>query len=96
MWLDQFLVALDVDSGAKVWQRAIDTADGDAVMFLAHGQGRLVLVSSGGPPTGNKTGMVKSSRNTTSMPTTRPMARRNGTPDSSGPDPARPSTCRGR
>jgi outer membrane protein assembly factor BamB len=54
MWLDQFLVALDVDSGAKVWQRAIDTADGEAVIFLAHGKGRLVLVSSGGPPTGNK------------------------------------------
>ena len=54
MWLDQFLVALDVDSGAKVWEGPIDTVDGEAVIFLAHGQDRLVLVSSGGPPTGKK------------------------------------------
>jgi len=54
LWLDQFLVALDVDSGAKAWERSIDTVDGEAVIYLAHGRERLVLVSSGGPPTGEK------------------------------------------
>ena len=54
MWLDQFFVALDAATGETVWEKPIDTGDGEAVMYLAGGADTLILVSSGGPPTGNK------------------------------------------
>lgn len=46
LWQDQFLVALDVKTGRKLWETPIDTADGLVVFYLAYADGRLVLVSS--------------------------------------------------
>ena len=48
LWADQYLVALDSDSGKKIWEKPIDTADGDVVFYLASGGGKVVLVASGG------------------------------------------------
>ncbi|MFP6738472.1 MAG: LamG-like jellyroll fold domain-containing protein, partial [Planctomycetota bacterium] len=39
LWTDQYLVALDSDSGNKIWEKPIDTADGDVVFYLASGAG---------------------------------------------------------
>jgi len=46
-WKDQFLIALDTNSGEKLWEQPIDTADGVVMFCLAYGQQRLALVSSG-------------------------------------------------
>lgn len=46
LWLDQHLVALDADSGKTLWERPIDTADGNVLFHLAAAGDRLVLVSS--------------------------------------------------
>ena len=48
LWTDQYLVALDSDSGKVVWEKPIDTANGDVVFYLASGDGKVVLVASGG------------------------------------------------
>ncbi len=45
-WKDQFLVALDSESGQKLWEQPLDTADGVVMFSLAYGQERLALVSS--------------------------------------------------
>ena len=46
LWQDQFMVALNADSGQKIWEQPLDTADGNVVFYLACAQGKLVLVSS--------------------------------------------------
>ena len=46
LWQQQFLVALDVNTGKKVWERPLDTVNGSVVFYLAHKQDKLVLVSS--------------------------------------------------
>lgn len=48
LWQDQFLVALDANTGSKLWEKSIDTVDGTVAFYMAHGQGRLVIVSSAG------------------------------------------------
>lgn len=46
LWSDQFLVALDAETGAKLWQRPLKTAPGIVVFFLAYSDGKLALISS--------------------------------------------------
>lgn len=46
LWRDQYLVALDVRTGAPAWEQPIDTADGTVVFYMAHSDNRLVIVSS--------------------------------------------------
>ena len=46
LWQDQHLVALNAQTGALLWEEPIDTADGTVVFYMAHGKGRLVIVSS--------------------------------------------------
>lgn len=47
LWQSQVLVALDLDTGRMLWERLVDTTDGQAAFYLAHGDGKLALVSSG-------------------------------------------------
>jgi len=47
-WQDQYLVAFDADTGRQLYQRPIDTLDGNVMFSLAYGQEKLALVSSGG------------------------------------------------
>ncbi|MHC1765988.1 MAG: PQQ-binding-like beta-propeller repeat protein [Verrucomicrobiia bacterium] len=47
LWEDLHLVALDRHSGRLIWQRAVHPAPGQVVVYLACGDGKLVLVSSG-------------------------------------------------
>ena len=46
LWSSQFLVALDAESGSKLWERPLDTAPGIVVFFLVCTDGKLALVSS--------------------------------------------------
>ncbi len=46
MWQDQFLVALDVSTGRKIWEEAIDTPDGEVTFYMAYGGGKLVICGS--------------------------------------------------
>ena len=46
LWDDQYLVALDLQSGAVVWEEPIDTADGTVVFYLADGDGTLIVDAS--------------------------------------------------
>jgi outer membrane protein assembly factor BamB len=46
LWESQYLVALDVATGAKLWEEPLDTMDGTAVFFMAHSDGKLVIVAS--------------------------------------------------
>jgi len=46
LWQDQFLVALDAETGTRLWERPIDTADGTVVFYMAYGNGKLVLLAS--------------------------------------------------
>ena len=48
LWQDQYMVALDVKTGRKLWERAIDTHDGVTIFSLAYGGKKLALVASGG------------------------------------------------
>lgn len=45
-WKDQFLVALDARSGQVLWERALDTAHGVVVYFMACTDDTVVLCSS--------------------------------------------------
>ncbi|MHC4981699.1 MAG: outer membrane protein assembly factor BamB family protein, partial [Planctomycetota bacterium] len=45
-WLDQFIVALDAETGRKLWEKPRATAAGTVVFYLAYGEGKLVLVAS--------------------------------------------------
>lgn len=46
LWKDRFLVALDVESGRKLWEKPLDTKDGTVVFYMATGKGKLVIVAS--------------------------------------------------
>ena len=46
LWKDQFLVALDASSGAKIWERPIDTADGTIVFYLLATEHGIIIQSS--------------------------------------------------
>ncbi|MHC4178056.1 MAG: LamG-like jellyroll fold domain-containing protein, partial [Planctomycetota bacterium] len=46
LWNDQHLVALDAESGQKLWEKSIDTADGIVVFYLSYGDERLFITSS--------------------------------------------------
>ena len=46
LWQDQFLVALDVKTGQRIWERPLDTADGTVVFYMALGKDTLVITSS--------------------------------------------------
>jgi len=46
LWEDQFLVALDLRTGQKIWEQPIDTADGTVAFYLAAGDGTLVIDAS--------------------------------------------------
>jgi len=46
LWQDQFLVALDAATGAKVWERPLDTVDGTVVFYLLCADDTLVLALS--------------------------------------------------
>ena len=46
LWSDQYLVALDKQTGTPVWQTPLDTADGIVVFFLACTDNAIVIVSS--------------------------------------------------
>lgn len=46
LWEEQFLVALDLTSGQKIWEQPIDTADGTVAFYLAAGDGTLVIDAS--------------------------------------------------
>ena len=46
LWDDQFLVTLDQQSGKKIWEQPINTADGTVAFYLAAGEGTLVLNAS--------------------------------------------------
>ena len=47
LWKNQFLVALDADSGEKLWEQPLETDAGESVFYLAHQRGKLVIVASG-------------------------------------------------
>ena len=47
LWQSQFLTALDVRTGSKLWEQYVDTIDGATVIYLASGGDALALVSSG-------------------------------------------------
>ena len=44
--LDLHLVALDVASGKVLWQRKLAPLPGDIVLYMAHGQKKLVVTVS--------------------------------------------------
>ena len=46
LWLDQYLVALDADTGEKAWEQPIDTADGTVVFYLVYAGETLAIMSS--------------------------------------------------
>jgi outer membrane protein assembly factor BamB len=46
LWKDQYLVAIDVNTGSTRWETPIDTKDGTVAFYMAHGKDRLVIVSS--------------------------------------------------
>ena len=46
LWKDQYLVALDAETGNVIWEKPIDTADGRVVFYLVYAEGRLVISSS--------------------------------------------------
>ncbi|MEK6270298.1 MAG: PQQ-binding-like beta-propeller repeat protein [Planctomycetales bacterium] len=47
LWKNQHLVALDAKTGALLWERPLDTDDGEAVFYLANQREKLVIVASG-------------------------------------------------
>jgi outer membrane protein assembly factor BamB len=46
LWQNNFLVALDLVTGRKLWEQPLKTTPGTVVFYLAHGNGTLALVSS--------------------------------------------------
>jgi outer membrane protein assembly factor BamB len=46
-WKDQYLVCLDLESGQTLWSSALNIVPGEVALYMAHGGGKLVLVSSG-------------------------------------------------
>lgn len=45
-WQQQFLVSLDASTGSKLWERPLDTVDGNVAFYMAQSKDRLVIVSS--------------------------------------------------
>ena len=48
LWKDQYMVALDVETGRKVWEKVIEPAAGTVMFSLSYSGERIVLLSSGG------------------------------------------------
>ena len=46
LWRDQYIVALNKYNGAKLWEKAIDTADGIVVFYMQYQNERLCITSS--------------------------------------------------
>lgn len=46
LWLDQYLVALNLETGKVDWEKPVDTADGIVVFNMASGSDRLILSAS--------------------------------------------------
>ncbi len=46
LWSDQYIVALDQDTGGKLWEKAIDTADGIVVFYMQYKDEKLFITSS--------------------------------------------------
>ncbi len=46
IWLDQYLVALDANTGELLWEQAIDTEDGIVVFYLTYANDMLLITSS--------------------------------------------------
>lgn len=46
LWQDQFLVALDTQTGETAWEVPINTVDGIVVFYMAKGGDQLILTSS--------------------------------------------------
>ena len=46
LWQNNFLVAVDLVTGRKIWEQPLKTTPGTVVFYLAHGNGTLALVSS--------------------------------------------------
>ena len=46
LWSEQFLVALDLDSGKKLWERAIDTEDGTVTFYLQATPEAILITAS--------------------------------------------------
>jgi len=47
LWQGLWLVCLDVESGSRLWQKSVEPAIGETVVYLAKGEGQLLLVTSG-------------------------------------------------
>ena len=46
-WKEQYLTCLDLKSGKLLWSKPLKIVPGEVALYLAHGGGKLVLVSSG-------------------------------------------------
>lgn len=46
LWRNQYLVALDSNTGSLLWEKPIDTVDGNVAFYMAQAKERLVVVSS--------------------------------------------------
>lgn len=46
LWENQYLIALDAQTGAKLWEQPVDTADGIVVFYLLAAEGKVFLASS--------------------------------------------------
>jgi len=46
LWRDQYIVALNKYSGEKLWEKAIDTADGIVVFYMQYYDDKLFITSS--------------------------------------------------
>ncbi|MCP4644820.1 MAG: PQQ-binding-like beta-propeller repeat protein [bacterium] len=46
LWQDQFLVALDAQTGTKLWEQPLDTIDGTVVFYLVHAKDTLFIALS--------------------------------------------------
>ncbi len=46
-WKQQHLVCLDLKTGEILWSKPLEIVPGEVALYLAHGGGKLVLVSSG-------------------------------------------------
>jgi outer membrane protein assembly factor BamB len=46
-WEQQYLVCLDLETGEPLWSEPLKIVPGEVALYLAHGGGKLVLVSSG-------------------------------------------------
>ena len=46
-WKQQYLTCLDLESGELLWSKPLKIVPGEVALYLAHGSGKLVLVSSG-------------------------------------------------